>query len=101
MGSMMHVHLCTQNQESYALVNTILSVQPRMASSGGGKTNDQIVYELAESILGKVPEKLDLDKAVQGMFEVRHGCVHTCGVMCVGLPPSLMPRGRSIHCPLC
>ena len=42
-----------------------------MASSGGGKTNDQIVYELAESILGKVPEKLDLDKAIPGMFEVR------------------------------
>ena len=49
-----------------------------MASSGGGKTNDQIVYELAESILGKVPEKLDLDKAMQGMFEVRLGVVHLC-----------------------
>lgn len=55
-------------------MNTILSVQPRMASSGGGKTNDQIVYELADSILGKVPEKLDVDKAVQGMFEVNYIC---------------------------
>eukprot|EP00731_Ephydatia_muelleri_P001617 Em0001g1617a len=64
-----NANIAFQNQESYALVNTILGVQPRMASSGGGKTNDQIVYELAESILGKVPEKLDLDKAMQGMFE--------------------------------
>ena len=72
-----------QNQESYALVNTILGVQPRMASSGGGKTNDQIVYELAESILGKVPEKLDLDKAMQGMFEVRLSAVRLCQWGCV------------------
>lgn len=41
-----------------------------MASSGGGKTSDEIVFELADSILGKVPEKLDIDKALPEMFEV-------------------------------
>ena len=41
-----------------------------MASSGGGKTNDEIVYYLAESILQKLPEKLDLDKALPEIFEV-------------------------------
>ena len=51
-------------------MSTILEVQPRMASSGGGKTNDEIVYDLAESILHKIPEKLDLDKALPEMFEV-------------------------------
>lgn len=59
-----------QTQETHNLVNTILEVQPRTASSGGGKTNDEIVYELAESILQKLPEKLDLDKALPEMFEV-------------------------------
>ena len=49
---------------------TVLDVQPRMASSGGGKTNDEIVFELADSILGKIPEKMDIDKAVPEMFEV-------------------------------
>lgn len=52
------------------MITTILDVQPRLASSGGGKTNDEIVYDLAESILQKVPEKLDLDKALPEMFEV-------------------------------
>ena len=41
-----------------------------MASSGGGKTNDEIVYDLAESVLQKIPEKLDLDKALPEIFEV-------------------------------
>ncbi len=41
-----------------------------MASTGGGKTSDEIVYDLAESILNKVPDILDLDKAEQSLFEV-------------------------------
>ena len=51
-------------------MSTILEVQPRTASSGGGKTNDEIVYDLAESILQKIPEKLDLDIALPSLFEV-------------------------------
>ena len=73
-----------------------------MASSGGGKTNDQIVYELAESILGKVPEKLDLDKAMQGMFEVRPlSVMYQCWCDGASLYLSLMPKVRSILCQLC
>lgn len=51
-----------------------------MASSGGGKTNDEIVYELAESILQKIPEKLDLDKALPSLFEVHvhNTTLNTC-----------------------
>ena len=41
-----------------------------MASSGGGKTNDEIVFDLAESILNKIPEKLDLELAAAELFEV-------------------------------
>ena len=41
-----------------------------MASSGGGKTNDEIVYDLAENILNKIPDSLDLDKAEDSLFEV-------------------------------
>ena len=59
-----------QTQETHALITTVLDVQPRLASTGGGKTNDEIVYELAESILNKIPEKLDIEKAVPELFEV-------------------------------
>ena len=40
-----------------------------MASTGGGKTSDEIVYELADSILAKIPEKLDPDKAYPELLE--------------------------------
>ena len=60
----------SQTQETNNLISTILEVQPRMASTGGGKTNDEIVYDLAESILQKIPEKLDLDMALPEIFEV-------------------------------
>lgn len=44
-------------------------MQPRLSSGGGGKSNDDIVYELAESILSKVMDKLDIDEANSEMFE--------------------------------
>lgn len=51
-------------------------MQPRLTSSGGGKTSDEIVYELAESILSKVPEKLDIDKSLPELFEVLYNDHH-------------------------
>lgn len=49
-----------------------MDVQPRLASSSGGKTSDEVVDELAASILVKLPDKLDIDKALPAMFEVIH-----------------------------
>ena len=60
----------SQSQETQTLILTVLDVQPRLVGSGGGKTSDEIVYELAESILGKLPDNLDIDKANKGLFEV-------------------------------
>ena len=52
-------------------MHTVLEVQPRMASSGVGKTSDEIVFELSESILKRLPDILDLDNALPSLFEVR------------------------------
>ncbi len=41
-------------QETTSLITTILDVQPRVAISGGGKSNDDIVYELGDTILAKL-----------------------------------------------
>ena len=60
-----------QVQETNMLVQTILDVQPRMSAGGGGKSSDEIVYELAESILGKLMDKLDLENIRQDMLEVK------------------------------
>ena len=51
-------------------MSTILNVQPRMSGGGGGKSNDEIVYELADNILGKLTSVLDLEQARADMFEV-------------------------------
>lgn len=59
-----------QTQETNSLIHQILDVQPRLASSSGGKTSDEIVDELAESILSKIPDKLDIDTSLPEMFEV-------------------------------
>ena len=48
----------------------MLEVQPRLASSGGEKTSDEIVFELAGNILNKIPDKLDIDAALPELFEV-------------------------------
>lgn len=42
-----------------------------MASGGSGKTSDEIVYELADSILSKLPLLLDMEKADKAIFDVR------------------------------
>ena len=53
------------------MINTILEVQPRMSSGKGGKTSDEMVQELAESILQKLDVfKLDLEQAEKSMFKL-------------------------------
>ena len=53
------------------MIGTILEVQPRMAAGGGGMSNDDIVFELAENILSKLPDVLDIELAYQEMFKVK------------------------------
>lgn len=60
-----------QVQETNALVGTIMDVQPRMSGGGGGKSSDDIVFELAKSILGKLMDKLDIDLIRPDLLEVR------------------------------
>lgn len=64
-----NANIAFQRQETTSLVNTILDMQPRVQTGGGGKSNDDIVYELADSILGKLIDKLDIDEANKEMFE--------------------------------
>uniref|UniRef100_A0A803U0S0 Dynein axonemal heavy chain 6 n=1 Tax=Anolis carolinensis TaxID=28377 RepID=A0A803U0S0_ANOCA len=51
----MHENANLAFQETNTLINTILDVQPRSTTQGTGKSNDEIVEELATSILAKIP----------------------------------------------
>ncbi|XP_058967936.2 dynein axonemal heavy chain 6 [Pocillopora verrucosa] len=64
-----NANIAFQTQETNALITTVLEVQPRLASGGSGKTSDEIVYELADSILSKLPVLLDMEKADKAIFD--------------------------------
>ncbi|XP_062985188.1 dynein axonemal heavy chain 6 [Elgaria multicarinata webbii] len=63
-----NANLAFQRKETNTLITTILDVQPRSTAQGSGKSNDEIVEELATSILAKIPEKLDMDVAAESLF---------------------------------
>uniref|UniRef100_A0A8C4ZUY6 Dynein, axonemal, heavy chain 6 n=1 Tax=Gadus morhua TaxID=8049 RepID=A0A8C4ZUY6_GADMO len=46
---------CPCRLETLTLISTILEVQPRSSALGGGKSNDEIIHELADAILAKIP----------------------------------------------
>ncbi|XP_066430422.1 dynein axonemal heavy chain 6 isoform X1 [Eleutherodactylus coqui] len=63
-----NANLAFQRKETSTLINTILDIQPRSTSRGAGKSNDEIVSELAASILSKLPDKLDIADASEMLF---------------------------------
>ncbi|XP_015279206.1 PREDICTED: dynein heavy chain 6, axonemal [Gekko japonicus] len=63
-----NANLAFQRKETHTLLTTILEVQPRSATQGSGKSNDEIVQELASTILTKIHEKLDMDTAAESLF---------------------------------
>ncbi|XP_030643583.1 dynein heavy chain 6, axonemal [Chanos chanos] len=64
-----NANLAFQRQETVTLLGTILEVQPRPSVGGTGKSNDEIVHELADSILARIPERLEMDGAIESLFE--------------------------------
>lgn len=64
-----NANISYQKEEAMTIITTILEVQPRLISGGAGKSSDEIVYEMADLILSKLPEKLDIDEALPEMFE--------------------------------
>lgn len=43
-----NANIAQQNAEAHRLITTVLSIQPRVASGGGGMTSDEIVLEKAK-----------------------------------------------------
>ncbi|KAM3865367.1 dynein axonemal heavy chain 6 [Diretmus argenteus] len=63
-----NANLAFQRQETMTLINTILEVHPRSSAQGGTKSSDEIVCELADSILAKISEHLDMNEAVETLL---------------------------------
>lgn len=54
-----NANITYQNQESTKIMETILSIQPRVSVAASGKTPDEIVMEMATAFAEQVPELLD------------------------------------------
>jgi len=57
-----------QEQESNRVIETILSIQPRLATAAGGLTPDEIVLEKAKEFLDRLPEPLDKANGFKDQF---------------------------------
>uniref|UniRef100_A0A4W3JLB2 Dynein axonemal heavy chain 6 n=1 Tax=Callorhinchus milii TaxID=7868 RepID=A0A4W3JLB2_CALMI len=53
-----NANLSFQRQETNTMINTILEVQPRSSAQGTGKSSDEIINEVADSILSKLPDAM-------------------------------------------
>ncbi|XP_059176449.1 dynein axonemal heavy chain 6-like [Physella acuta] len=63
-----NANIAFQMNETHALIGTILEVQPRVSGDDTGMSNDDIAFDLAENILERLMDKLDIDEADPQMF---------------------------------
>ena len=61
---------------AYLFLGTLLEVQPRLSTDDSSLSNDEIAYELAEHILGRLGDKMDIDHADRSLFEVSRTSVY-------------------------
>jgi dynein heavy chain len=59
-----------QKQESLNMVGTVLSIQSRIASGGGGMTTDEIVLAKAKQLLDELPERMNLNDGKKEQFKM-------------------------------
>jgi len=71
-----------QKKETRQMYDTIISIQPRTGSGGGGKSNDEIVVEVAADIQDNLPKLLDKSTAHKITFhKTDNGTVNTLGTV--------------------
>jgi dynein heavy chain len=57
--------------ESLALMSTLLSLQPRANSAGGGKSPDEVITDMADNFLATMPDTLNHDDAGPTTFIIQ------------------------------
>lgn len=71
-GMHANANIAFQLQETCRLVDSVLSIQPRVSSSGsngGGNSTDSLVAALCAETLEQLPPDLDLSEAAAGLFD--------------------------------
>ena len=72
------------SNESLALMETMLSLQPRDSGGGaGGKSSDDVVVELASGFEAQLPSLLDMDDAGATTFVIQSNGLMTSLAICL------------------
>eukprot|EP00833_Pecoramyces_ruminatium_P003102 jgi/Orpsp1_1/1177134/evm.model.c7180000060314.1 len=64
-----NANISYQIQETKRVIKTIVDIQPRLVSSGGGKSNEEIVTDLANTMLNEWPALLVIEMPSTGQQE--------------------------------
>ena len=72
-----------QQKETNDLIKTLVSIQPRASGGAGGKSPDELVLEVANDILSRLPPVFDKEAAHPATFaKIADGSVNSLGVFC-------------------
>jgi len=70
-----------QQKETAAMLDIIVSLQPRTGGDGAGKTPDDVVGELCSDLLSRLPKRLDLSEAAPATFaRLKDGSMNPLGI---------------------
>jgi dynein heavy chain len=70
-----------QTKESTEMLTTIISLQPRTGGGGGAKTSDEVVGEVADDLVSRLPKALNVKEAAASTFaKLPDGSMNTLGI---------------------
>jgi len=80
-GLHVNADISYQTQESNKMLETIISLQPRAAGGGGGKSPDETVREIADDLASRMPQTMDAKKAhADTFFKLEGGSINPLGI---------------------
>ncbi|KAJ8943600.1 hypothetical protein NQ318_006602 [Aromia moschata] len=64
-----NANIAYQTKETQAVIRTIMESQPRASGGTEGKSSDDIVYDLAETVIAAIMQKIPMDDANVKLFK--------------------------------
>ncbi|XP_022919976.1 dynein axonemal heavy chain 6 [Onthophagus taurus] len=64
-----NANIAFQVKETQAIIRTIMESQPRAGGSGGGKSSDEIVFELSEMVLETIIKKISMEEPFPSLMK--------------------------------
>ena len=80
-GLHLNADITFQTKESAGMLETIISLQPRTGGGGGGKSSDEVVGEVCDDLVARMPKNLNLKEAGASTFaKLEDGSMNPLGI---------------------